>query len=137
MQNGVVRRFLSPETLPPPFGYSHVVDVRAGRVIYVSGQVPLDREGQLVGEGDLEAQTRQVFENLQAALDAAGSSWADVVKLNYFLVDVSELAKVRAIRDEFVDTAHPPASTLVEVSRLFRDDVLIEIDAVAISDEIP
>jgi reactive intermediate/imine deaminase len=132
MHNEVVRRFLSPETLPTPFGYSHVVDVRAARIIYVSGQVPLDRDGQLVGEGDLEAQTRQVFENLQAALDAAGSSWADVVKLNYFLVDVSGLGAVRAIRDEYVDTAHPPASTLVEVSRLFRDDVLIEIDAVAV-----
>ena len=134
MHNEVVRRFLSPETLPPPFGYSHVAEARPGRVIYVSGQVPLDRDGQLVGEGDLEAQTRQVFENLQAALDAAGSSWADVVKLNYFLVDVSGLGAVRAIRDEYVDTAHPPASTLVEVSRLFRDDVLIEIDAVAVAE---
>jgi reactive intermediate/imine deaminase len=134
MHNEVVRRFLSPETLPAPSGYSHVVEVRAARVIYVSGQVPLDRDGQLVGEGDLETQTRQVFENLQAALDSAGASWADVVKLNYYLVDANELAAVRAIRDEYVDTAHPPASTLVEVSRLFRDDVLIEIDAVAIGD---
>jgi reactive intermediate/imine deaminase len=134
MHNEPVRRFLSPETLPAPFGYSHVVEARPGRVIYVSGQVPLDRDGQLVGVGDLEAQTRQVFENLQAALDAAGSSWADVVKLNYFLVDASGLAAVRTIRDEYVDTAHPPASTLVEVSRLFRDDVLIEIDAVAVAE---
>jgi reactive intermediate/imine deaminase len=134
MQNVVVRRFLSPETLPPPVGYTHVVDVRAGRVIYVSGQVPLDRDGQLVGAGDIEGQTRKVFENLKAALDAAGCAWGDVVKLNYFLVDVSQLAAVRAIRDEYVDTAHPPASTLVEVSGLFRDDVLIEIDAVAIVD---
>ena len=133
MQNDGVRRFHSPETLPPPFGYSHVVEVRAGRVIYVSGQVPLDRDGNLVGE-DLESQARQVFENLQAALDAAGATWADVVKLNYYLVDVSELTAVRAIRDEFVKTDHPPASTLVEVSRLFRDDVLIEIDAVAIAE---
>ncbi len=129
-----MRRFHSPETLPQPFGYSHVVEVRPGRVIYVSGQVPLDREGRLVGEGDFEAQTRQVFENLQAALDAAGASWGDVVKLNYFLVDVSNLQAVRAIRDEYVDTAHPPASTLVEVSSLFRDDVLIEIDAVAVAE---
>jgi enamine deaminase RidA (YjgF/YER057c/UK114 family) len=97
------RRFLAPETLPRPVGYSHVVDAQAGRVIYVSGQVPLNAEGHLVGEGDFEAQTRQVFENL-----------------------------IRAIRDEYVDTEHPPASTLVEVSGLFRDDVLIEIEAVAI-----
>jgi reactive intermediate/imine deaminase len=126
------RRFLAPETLPRPAGYSHVVVAPAGRVIYVSGQVPLDAEGHLVGEGDFEAQTRQVFENLTRALEAADASWSDVVKLTYFLGDVGEIASVRAIRDEYVDTEHPPASTLVEVSGLFRDDVLIEIEAVAI-----
>jgi reactive intermediate/imine deaminase len=126
------KRFLSPDTLPAPFGYSQVVDAPATRIVYVSGQVPLDAEGQLVGEGDFEAQVRQVFANLTAALEAAGVSWGDVVKLNYFLVDVSRIASVRAIRDEYVDTARPPASTLVEVSGLFRDDVLIEIEAVAV-----
>ena len=126
------RRFLSPDTLPPPFGYSHVVDVPATRIVYVAGQVPLDTEGRLVGEGDLEAQARRVFENLTAALEAAGVSWRDVVKLNYFLVDVTQIASVRAIRDEYVDTERPPASTLVQVSGLFRDDVLIEVEAVAI-----
>jgi reactive intermediate/imine deaminase len=126
------KRFLSPDTLPPPFGYSHVVDAPASRIVYVSGQVPLDTEGQLVGEGNFEAQVRQVFANLTAALEAAGVAWSDVVKLNYFLVDVSQMASVRAIRDEYVDTERPPASTLVEVSGLFRDDVLIEIEAVAI-----
>jgi reactive intermediate/imine deaminase len=128
------RRFLSPETLAPPFGYSHVVDAPASRIIYISGQVPLGTDGQLVGQGDFEAQTRQVFQNLSAALEAAEASWADVVKLNYFLRDVGQIASVRAIRDEHVDTERPPASTLVEVSGLFRDDVLIEIEAVAIKD---
>jgi reactive intermediate/imine deaminase len=127
------RRFLSPESLPPPFGYSHVVDAPAARVIYISGQVPLDANGQLVGDGDFEAQTRQVFENLAAALAAAGAGWQDVVKLNYYLRDVGQIASVRAIRDEYVDTKRPPASTLVEVSRLFRDEVLIEIEAIAVS----
>lgn len=126
------RRFLSPEALAPPSGYSHVVDAPAGRIIYISGQVPLDTAGQLVGEGDFEAQTRRVFENLSAALDAAGASWSDVVKLSYFLRDVGQIATVRSIRNEYVDTEHPPASTLVEVSGLFRDDVLIEIEAVAV-----
>jgi reactive intermediate/imine deaminase len=118
------QRFLSPDTLAPPFGYSHVVDAPASRIIYISGQVPLDPAGHLVGEGDFEAQTRQVFHNLSAALEAAGASWSDVVKLNYFLRDVGQIASVRSIRDEYVDTEHPPASTLVEVSGLFRDDVL-------------
>jgi reactive intermediate/imine deaminase len=128
------RRFLSPPTLPAPIGYSHVVEVSGGRLVYVSGQVPLDRDGELVGGGDFAAQTRQVFDNLTAALAAANASWADVVKLNYFLTDVSRIGLVRAIRDEYVNTEQPPASTLVEVSGLFRDDILIEIDAVAIVD---
>ena len=129
-----MRRFLSPETMPPPFGYSQVVDAPAGRIVYLAGQVPLDRNGELVGAGDFEAQTRQVFDNLTAGLEAAGVSWADVVKLSYFVVDIGKAAPMRTIRDEYISTANPPASTLVEVSRLFRDDVLIEIEAVAVSE---
>ena len=126
------RRFLSPDTLPPPFGYSQVVDVPAGRIVYISGQVPLDATGRLVGEGDFAAQVRQVFQNLTAALEAADASWDDVVKLDYFVRDVGEVAALRAIRDEYVNAERPPASTLVEVSRLFRDEVLVEIEAVAV-----
>jgi reactive intermediate/imine deaminase len=126
------KRFLTPAALSQPFGYSHVVEVPAGTMVYISGQVPLDAEGQLVGEDDFEAQTRQVFENLTRALEAADASWSDVVKLDYFLRDVGQIAAVRAIRDEYIDTEQPPASTLVEVSSLFRPDVLVEIQAVAI-----
>ena len=126
------RRFLAPETLPRPVGYSHVVDAPAGRVIYVSGQVPLDADGHLVGESDFEAQARQVFENLARALEAADASWGDVVKLTYFLRNVGEIASLRAIRDEYVDTEHPPASTLVEVSRLAVPGAKIEVEAVAV-----
>ena len=130
--SGPDRRFLSPDTLPRPFGYSHVVDAPASRIVYLSGQVPLDAAGNLVGEGDFAAQVRQVFENLTAALAAADASWSDVVKLNYFVRDIGEISALRAIRDEYVNTEQPPASTLVEVSRLFRDDVLVEIEAVAV-----
>jgi reactive intermediate/imine deaminase len=126
------KRFLTPAALSQPFGYSHVVEVPAGTMVYISGQVPLDAEGQLVGEDDFEAQTRQVFENLTRALEAADASWSDVVKLDYFLRDVGQIAAVRAIRDEYIDTEQPPASTLVEVNSLFRPDVLVEIQAVAI-----
>jgi enamine deaminase RidA (YjgF/YER057c/UK114 family) len=131
---GSSRRFLSPSGLPPPAGYSHVVDVPAHRVVFVSGQVPLDADGQLVGESDFAAQTRQVFANLTTALEAGGATWRDVVKLSYFLRDASQIVAVRAIRDDYVDTERPPASTLIEVSRLFRDDILIEIDAIAVVD---
>jgi reactive intermediate/imine deaminase len=126
------KRFLTPATLSPPFGYSHVVEAPVGSIVYISGQVPLDTDGQLVGAGDFEAQTRQVFENLTRALEAADATWGDVVKLDYFLRDVGQIATVRAIRDEYLDTANPPASTLVEVSGLFRPDVLVEIQAVAV-----
>jgi reactive intermediate/imine deaminase len=126
------KRFLTPATLSPPFGYSHVVEAPAGSIVYISGQVPLDAEGRLVGEGDFAAQTRQVFENLTHALEAAEAAWSDVVKLDYFLRDVGQIGAVRAIRDEYVDTANPPASTLVEVSSLFSPDVLVEIQAIAI-----
>ena len=124
--------FLLPKTMSPSFGYSHVVDALAGRIIYISGQVPLNTEGELVGEGDFEAQARKVFANLSAALEAAGAGWSDVVKLNYFLTDIGELATVRAIRDEYVDTERPPASTLVQVSALFSPEAMVEIEAVAI-----
>jgi reactive intermediate/imine deaminase len=127
------RRFLSPETLPRPFGYSHVVDAPAGRIVYVSGQVPLDTGGELVGPGDFQAQVRQVFENLNSALEAAGVGWDDVVKLNFFVTDLSEIAALREIRDEHVNTEQPPASTLVQVAALFRPDVMFEADAVAVT----
>lgn len=126
------RRFLTPATLSPPFGYSHVVEAPAGTTVYISGQVPLDAEGQLVGEDDFAAQTRQVFDNLSRALEAADATWGDVVKLDYFLCDVGQIAAVRTIRDEYIDTEHPPASTLVEVNSLFSPDVLVEIQAIAI-----
>jgi reactive intermediate/imine deaminase len=126
------KRFLNPESLSAPFGYSHVVDSPVDRIVYVSGQVPLDSDGQLVGEGDFEAQARQVFENLTRALQAAGVAWSDVVKLNYFLTDVTQITAVRTIRDEYVDTKRPPASTLVQVNGLFRPEVMVEIEAVAV-----
>jgi reactive intermediate/imine deaminase len=126
------KRFLSPGTMSPPFGYSHIVDAAASRVIFISGQVPLNTDGDLVGKGDFEAQARQVFANLSAALEAADADWSDVVKLNYFLTDIGELATVRAIRDEYVDTERPPASTLVQVSALFSPEAMVEIEAVAI-----
>src|SRR5262249_3681682 len=129
---GAEKPFLSPTPLSTRFGYSHGVAPPAERIVYIPGQVPLDSEGQLVGEGDFEAQTRQVFENLTHALEAAGASWSDVVKLNYFLTDVSRITVVRSIRDEYVDTKRPPASTLVQVSSLFRLEVMVEIEAVAV-----
>ena len=125
-------RFMNPHSLAQPVGYSHVAEVRRGRTIYISGQVALDQDGNLVGEGDVEAQTRQVFANLQAALEAVGADFSAVVKLNYYVLDFGAVGALRAIRDQYVNTEQPPVSTAVEVRRLFRDDVLIEAEAVAV-----
>jgi enamine deaminase RidA (YjgF/YER057c/UK114 family) len=125
-------RFLNPPALAAPRGYSHVVEVPAGsRLIYLSGQVPLDSVGNVVGPRDFRAQAEQVFANLERVLAAAGATFDDVVKLNFYVRDVTRLADLRAVRDRHVNTAATPASTLVEVSRLFRDDVLLEVEAVA------
>jgi enamine deaminase RidA (YjgF/YER057c/UK114 family) len=107
--------------------------MRAGGLIFVSGQVAFDANGSVVGAGDMGTQARQAFRNLGAVLEAAGASFADVVKLTYFVRDVQAVGAIRAIRDEFVAVANPPASTLVEVSRLFHPELLIEIEAVAVA----
>jgi len=124
-------RFLNPPTLAPPAGYSHVAEITGGRVVFISGQVSVDLAGELVGLNDLTAQARQVFTNLKAALAAAGTDFAHVAKLTFYLTDASKIAAVRAVRDEFVDAKHPPASTAVEIRRLVREEFLLEVDAVA------
>jgi enamine deaminase RidA (YjgF/YER057c/UK114 family) len=123
--------FSSPEDLALPAGYSHVVTIPPGLLVWTSGQVPLDAGRNIVAAGDWEGQTRAVFENLERALRAGGAEWPDVVKLTLFVVDVSALETIRAVRDEFVDTANPPTSSLVQVAGLFHPDVLIEVEAVA------
>ena len=121
--------FASPPGLPTPFGYSHVVGLPTGRLVWTSGQVAMDTDGQ-VPEG-WEAQTRLVFENVGRALTAQGAGWGDVVKLTYFVTGVEAIETVRAVRDEFVDTGRPPTSSLVQVAGLFRPDLLVEVEAVA------
>jgi enamine deaminase RidA (YjgF/YER057c/UK114 family) len=123
--------FASPDGLAAPAGYSHVVSVPAGRLVWTAGQVPFDVDRNVVAVGDWEGQTRRVFENLGLALRAAGADWVDVVKLTLFVVDVSAIETIRAVRDEFVDTTSPPTSSLVRVAGLVHPDVLIEVEAVA------
>ncbi|WP_139490659.1 RidA family protein [Brevibacillus dissolubilis] len=124
--------FINPETMPPTFGYTHVVEVRNARTIYVSGQIALNKDGQVVGAGDLAVQTKQVFENIKSALDAAGVGFHDVVKLTFFVTDISQMGIVREIRDQYINTVNPPASSAVEVRKLIRDDLLIEVEAIAV-----
>ena len=132
------KEIFSPATLPPPTGYSHIAKVNKGTLVYVAGQVSADASGKLVGEGDLGAQSEQVFKNLKLALEAAGATMADVVKMNTYLVaEVSQddLPKMRAVRERYMSKDKPPASTLVVVSRLARPGWLIEIEAIAALDD--
>jgi reactive intermediate/imine deaminase len=128
----VKRHFLNPDSVAPGRGYSHGVTVSGGHTTWTAGQVAFDDDEKLVGEGDIVAQTRRVFENLSAVLAEAGATWADVVKLNYFVTDLSRLDEIRAVRNEFLDAAHLPASTLVQVAGLARPDLLIEVEAVVV-----
>ena len=133
------KEFFNPTDLipPGPAGYSHVAKVNRGSIVYLSGQVPSDASGKLVGEGDFEAQVEQIFANLKIAVEAAGGTMADIVKLNYFLVadvDQAIVPKMRPIRDRYINMENPPASTFVVVSRLMRPGWMIEIEAVAAID---
>jgi reactive intermediate/imine deaminase len=128
------RRFLNPETATQPTGYTHVVEAAGARTVYISGQVALDRAGKVVGAGDMQAQTEHIFRNLQAALAAVGGTFEDVVKVTYFVVDMSQMAVVREVRNRYLNAETPPASTAVEVSGLVSKELLIEIEAIAVLD---
>lgn len=129
-------RIFNPETMAKPTaGYSQVAEVSGGKVVFIAGQVAQDRNGNLVGKDDFRAQVQQVFENLKAAVEAAGGDFKNVVKLNYYCaesVDAVQIPAVREIRDKYVNTTNPPTSTFVVVKRLVRPEWLIEVEAVAV-----
>jgi 2-iminobutanoate/2-iminopropanoate deaminase len=126
-----IRTLRVPELMEP---ISHFSDaVIAGHTLYVSGLVATNQAGEVVGAGDVVEQTRQIFRNLRRILDAAGATPADVAKVTIFMRDVAQRPLINPIRQEFFGP-HRPASTLVEISRLVRDDLLLEIEAVA---EVP
>ncbi|HMJ53215.1 MAG TPA: RidA family protein [Polyangiaceae bacterium] len=125
---------VNPAQLPKPNGYSHVVAVGAGRTLYISGQVGIDRDGKVVGAGDFRAQAEQVFANLNEALKAVDANFGNVVKLTFFVTELTpeNLTILREVRDRHIDPAHAPASSLVEVARLFRRELVVEVEAVAV-----
>jgi enamine deaminase RidA (YjgF/YER057c/UK114 family) len=128
-------RLFNPKGMPGTMGYSHVAEITSGKIVYVSGQVSRDEWDALVGEEDFSAQVERVFQNLKMAVEAAGGSFSNVVKLNYYCVqsvEPSQMPAVREIRDRFVNTENPPTSTFVFVSRLVRPEFLIEIEALAV-----
>jgi enamine deaminase RidA (YjgF/YER057c/UK114 family) len=125
---------INPPELGTPPGYSQVVDVRAGRIIFIAGQTAVDRDGNVVGKNDFAMQATQVFRNLAIALEAAGCTAANLVKLTVYLTDMDNLSRYREARNGFFASVTPPAApavTLVEVAKLYGPDFMIEIEAIA------
>ncbi|WP_193509235.1 RidA family protein [Cryobacterium sp. BB736] len=132
MTDTTTRNFINPSTIAAPSGYTHVVETSGGRTIYLSGQVGFSPDGHVVGHGDTRSQAEQAFANLAAGLEAVGGSFRDVVKLTIFVIDMAEFGAVREVRDTFVDTSQPPASSAVQVSGFVFDWIRVEIEAVAV-----
>ena len=122
----------NPPTLSTPTGYTHVVEVTGpAKTVYIAGQIAFDKEGKVVGAGDMAAQAEQVFKNLQSALEAAGAKFSDVVKMNTYITDMAKAPAVREVRARyFGQTA--PASTLVQVVALARPELMLEIEVIAV-----
>ena len=128
-------RFLNPKTMSKPPGYTHVVEATGpGRIVYIAGQLGLDVGNKIVGQaGDFRAQAIQTFENLKNALAEVGATFSDVVKMNNYLTDLKrDLPIFREVRDMYVNTANPPASTTIQISLLARDGALLETEVIAL-----
>jgi enamine deaminase RidA (YjgF/YER057c/UK114 family) len=125
---------INPPELGTPPGYSQIVDVTASRIIFISGQTALDRDENLVGKNDFSAQAAQVFHNLAIALQARGCDATNLVKLTVFLTNMENLGAYREVRNRFFASVTPPAApavTLVEVSKLYGPEFMIEVEAIA------
>jgi enamine deaminase RidA (YjgF/YER057c/UK114 family) len=125
---------INPPELGTPPGYSQIVDITAGRIIFIAGQTAADRDGNVAGKNDFDAQAAQVFRNLGIALEAVGCTPANVVKMTVFLTNMNNLARYREARNRFFASVTPPAApavTLVEVSKLYGPEFMIEIEAIA------
>jgi len=129
-----IHRFHNPPSIGKPTGYTHVVEaVSPGRIVYIAGQLGLDLDNKIVGApGDFRAQAEQTFINLKNALAAVGAGFEHVVKLNNYFIDIAHLSIFREVRDRYIDTSAPPASTAVAISNRARPGALIEVEAVAV-----
>jgi 2-iminobutanoate/2-iminopropanoate deaminase len=126
------RDVINPAGLAAPLGpYSYGVKTTGGQLLFISGCVALDGLGNIVGKGDVAAQTDQIMRNLQAVIETAGGTMRDVVKITNYMLDIGEFPKVAPVRMRYL--AEPfPASTTVQVSKLIRDEFLIEVEAIAV-----
>jgi enamine deaminase RidA (YjgF/YER057c/UK114 family) len=128
------KEYLNPQELNTPRFYSHAVAIKGGRrLVYVSGQVSWNKEGAVEGKGDMRAQAERVFSNVTHALRAAGAGWGDVIKMNGYMVNMNadNVTAYREVRQRHLKGGELPASTLVGVTRLVHEDLLLEVEVVA------
>lgn len=126
------KQVINPPTVHKPLGaYSHSIAAEGGKIIAIAGQVGVDRDGNLVGRGDVREQTRQALRNMEEILKANGASFRDIIKFNVYLTDMRDRAAMNEARREFFGD-HSPAGTLVGVTSLAERDLLVEIEALAV-----
>ena len=127
------KEFLNPAGMPVLPGFSQVVTATEGKIVFISGQVAFNANNELVGKGDLRAQAVQTFENLKQALAAVGATFDDVLKSNTYIVDYTPdvIGVIREVRSQYLPQEKAPASTLIGVQALVFEDLLIEIEAIA------
>jgi enamine deaminase RidA (YjgF/YER057c/UK114 family) len=130
-------RFQNPPTMPPTRGYSHVAETRSpSRTLYIAGQLGMTADGKFAGAaGDFRAQATQCFENLKLALAAAGANFEHVVKVTAFFIDIANIQAYLEVRNRYVNTKAPPASTAIQIAKLAHDGALFEIEAIAVVPE--
>jgi enamine deaminase RidA (YjgF/YER057c/UK114 family) len=126
------KQYLNPETMSRPTGYSHVVKV--GNTVYIAGQVSAGPDGSVVGKGDAEAQARQIWRNIEAAVKAVGGTLQNVVKTTTYVTNIQHAAGVRKVREELFQGSNPPTSTLLVITGLASPDYMVEIEAIAVVD---
>lgn len=126
----VSKQHLNPDTMAKPSGYSHVV--KAGNTVYIAGQICVAQDGTVMGKGDAEAQTRQIWKNIEAAVKSVGGDLGSVVKTTTYVTSIAHAAGVRKVREELFKAGNPPTSTLVVVSELANPDYIVEIEAIAV-----
>lgn len=127
----MAHEILNPDSVHPTAGYSHAA--KAGTTVYIAGQIAKDRQGNVVGAGDIRAQARQVYTNLKAVAEAAGGGLQHVVKMTTYLTDPRFIDPWREVRAEFFGEPMPP-NTLLVIDGLVTPEFLIEVEAVAVLD---
>lgn len=127
-------KFHNPASVSMIKGYSHSVEIDLGncKMVIISGQIALDNKGNLIGKDNLAEQTEQVFTNIKNIIAESGGTMNDVIKIGIYMIDITQVQAMRDVRNKFFNQQKPPTSTLVQVSKLVRDDLLIEIEATVI-----